>query len=483
MDPLDLVAAWPADRPLVASLPHPLAEGGRTSAQTDPVPALAVLAEPAGVWRAIADGRGGWTPDLQGSLPAAAHPTPKTTATPDVFSAIDTLLDATATPADAVGMPTAFPGGWLAVLAYPLGTQAEPTAGPPPAAGTVLAELHRIENAYVVDQRTGQRWTVGSPPSLREAPRDFATAIAGAAQHGLQLSLDTPGERYAVAVARIVEYLRAGDVFQVNLAHRLSAELPAGADARSLYLALAGAARPRHGLYVESPTGAAVLGLSPERFLAIGQALANSPRRVWTRPMKGTRSAADAGGRDALDQSSKDRAELAMIVDLMRNDLGRVCEPGTMRVDDRRTIETHAEGTDAGVLQGVSTVSGELRGGQSIGDLLRATFPPGSVTGAPKVRAMQIIHELEAHPRGVYTGAMGLISDTGLVDLAVTIRTAVIESADNAGDIARGANGTPRLTYHAGAGIVVESDPEAELAETLDKARVIGDAHAATGAP
>ena len=476
-DPLDLLASWPAGRPLVASLPHPPADHGRDVtddlAHADPVPALAVLAEPSGVWRAIADGRGGWTAHHHGTLPPLPSQKPKTTATPevfsaDVFSAIDGLLHATATPIEPNAHTAAFPSGWLAVLAYPLGTQAEPTAGPPPAKSTLLAEMHRLEHAHVIDRRSGERWTIGTPPT----PTTPSTLTHASATPALELSLDTAGERYMAAVARIVDYLRAGDVFQVNLAHRLSAELQAGASPRSLYSALARAAQPRHGMHVESPSGTQLLGLSPERFLAMAPAQIGEPRRVWTRPMKGTRPAADPAGRGALDQSSKDRAELAMIVDLMRNDLGRVCEPGTMRVDEQRTIETHAAGTPAGVLQGVATVSGELRASQTIGDLLRATFPPGSVTGAPKVRAMQIIDELEAHPRSIYTGAMGLISDTGLMDLAVTIRTAVVEPTN----ITDGANDGLRLTYHAGAGIVVESDPEAELAETLDKSRVIGDA-------
>jgi para-aminobenzoate synthetase component 1 len=180
---------------------------------------------------------------------------------------------------------------------------------------------------------------------------------------------------------------------------------------------------------------------------------------VVTRPIKGTRpSSVDAR---ELDESDKDRAELAMIVDLMRNDLGRVAEIGSVRVTEPRVLETHRT-----VHHGVAEISARLRDGVTWRDLLAATFPPGSVTGAPKIRAMQIIEELEPHGRGFYCGAIGFIARSGHAGLNVAIRTAQIGAAS-------GARGARPLVYHAGCGIVADSDPSAEVAETHAKARAI----------
>jgi anthranilate/para-aminobenzoate synthase component I len=172
--------------------------------------------------------------------------------------------------------------------------------------------------------------------------------------------------------------------------------------------------------------------------------------------MKGTRPAhADP---DELRDSPKDRAELNMIVDLMRNDLGRVCEFGSLRVTDPRTIERHG----SGVLQATATIQGRLRESSDLSDVLTACFPPGSVTGAPKVRAMQIIDEIEARDRGAYCGSVLVLDDSGAFVSSVGIRTAHI------------ANGV--LSYSAGAGIVADSVPEDEWAETLTKAEILATA-------
>ena len=218
--------------------------------------------------------------------------------------------------------------------------------------------------------------------------------------------------------------------------------------------ALLDSADPLHAFYAEMPGdgGAtrAVCSASPELFLSFDP----GTRTVRTRPMKGTRPiTADP---EELRGAAKDRAELDMITDLMRNDLGRVCAFGSVRVEHPRTIEAHADS----VWQATSTIAGTLREGVTPADLVRATFPPGSVTGAPKIRAMQIIDELEPAPRGFYCGALGWLDDSGAMSLNVAIRTATIEGG--------------RLTYHAGAGIVADSDPDAEWAETLGKAEVLG---------
>jgi para-aminobenzoate synthetase component 1 len=223
--------------------------------------------------------------------------------------------------------------------------------------------------------------------------------------------------------------------------------------------------------------------MSPELFLEFDAAT----RRVTTRPMKGTRP----GNADPaeLEASPKDRAELNMIIDLMRNDLGRVCRFGSVRVESVRTIEGHGQSSPPHLLtcspaheppsrnrspalwQATGTVTGELHEGLDACDLLGAAFPPGSVTGAPKIRAMQIIDELEPVARGPYCGCIGWIGDDGSAAFSVAIRTALITGT--AGDRSPDWIEDGVLDYSVGAGIVADSDPESEWRETLDKAGVL----------
>jgi para-aminobenzoate synthetase component 1 len=197
-----------------------------------------------------------------------------------------------------------------------------------------------------------------------------------------------------------------------------------------------------------------VASASPERFVKVDDA-----RRVETRPIKGTRPRGigpehDAALGQALTESAKDRAENLMIVDLLRNDLSRVCRPGTVRVSELFTLERYAT-----VHHLVSTVVGELAPGADAIDLFTSTFPGGSITGAPKIRAMEIIAEIEPSLRGVYCGAIGYVSATGTVDTSIVIRTYLA-----LGD---------RVYFSVGGGIVADSDPEEEYRETLHKARAL----------
>jgi anthranilate/para-aminobenzoate synthase component I len=244
---------------------------------------------------------------------------------------------------------------------------------------------------------------------------------------------------YESAVARAVEYIGAGDVFQANLSQRFTVR-PVD-DARSVYARLPPAS---YGAFLNYGRFA-VVSNSPELFLRLG-----ADGRVTTRPIKGTRPVGP-GMAEQLRDSAKDAAELHMIVDLERNDLGRVCEVGSVRVTQPRTIEAHPT-----VLHGVATVKGQLRPGVTLVDLLRATFPGGSVTGAPKVRAMQIIDELEPVRRGPYCGAIGYLAGDGSAEFNVAIRTMTIR------------DGTAYVPV--GGGIVADSDPAAEYDETIVKA-------------
>ena len=251
---------------------------------------------------------------------------------------------------------------------------------------------------------------------------------------------------YLDAVARCVAYVAAGDAFQVNLSRRL-ARSPAGVDAADLYAELLRGSPAAYGGLIDLGD-VAVVSNSPELFLRV-----DADNRVVTRPIKGTRPNAPGMRRELLD-SAKDAAELHMIVDLMRNDLGRVCEVGSVRVESPREIEEHPN-----ILHGVATVAGRLRGDVGLVELLAATFPPGSVTGCPKVRAMQIIDELEPTPRGAYCGCVGYLDPDGSLQLNVAIRTATL---DRHRDV---------LHFGVGGGIVADSEPVAEWEETEVKAR------------
>ncbi len=259
---------------------------------------------------------------------------------------------------------------------------------------------------------------------------------------------------YLDAVAQVREYIFAGDIFQANLSQRF--EAPLDEPSWALYRRLRTQNAAPFAAYLDFPD-AAVLSASPERFLHV-----DVDGHVETRPIKGTRPRGigpehDAALGQVLTESAKDRSENLMIVDLLRNDLSRVCAPGTVRVPELFALERYAT-----VNHLVSTVVGNLAPGADALHLLCAAFPGGSVTGAPKVRAMEIIAELEPSQRGVYCGAIGYWSVTGALDCNIAIRTVV----------ARGG----RVYFSAGGGIVADSDPEQEYRETLDKARGMIDA-------
>ena len=257
---------------------------------------------------------------------------------------------------------------------------------------------------------------------------------------------------YLEAVARVVEYIVAGDIFQANLSQRFEAPL------REPPLALYGRLRERNpapfAAYLDFG-GIRVVSASPERFLRFDPA----SREVETRPIKGTRPRGtgpmhDAALGMALTESAKDQAENVMIVDLLRNDLSRVCRAGTVRVPELFALEHHPT-----VHHLVSTVTGELEPGRTAADLLRASFPGGSITGAPKVRAMEIIAELEPTRRGVYCGSIGYWSRSGALDTSIVIRTCLCLEE--------------QVYFQAGGGIVADSDPAEEYQETLDKAHAL----------
>jgi para-aminobenzoate synthetase component 1 len=350
------------------------------------------------------------------------------------------------------------------------GCRLEPRAGAAPPEPRVIGYLG-YDLARVIEQLPGgptlgndvpdlwlaaydavARWNgdttevIGANERARER---LATALAsgrdtpGLAPSFAALTADDDPAHHMARVDKIRDYLAAGDVYQVNLARRLVARMTAPADPLALYAALAAVAPAPYGALIEAD-GVTIVSGSPERFLA------SSGDRIETRPIKGTRPRVP-GGAEALAAAAKDAAEHLMIVDLERSDLGRIAETGSVRVDELGyVVELPA------LYHKVSRVSARPRAGLGYAELLRATFPGGSITGAPKVRAMQLIDELEPARRGPYCGAFGYFGAGGAFDLAIAIRIGVI------------ANGELRI--HVGGGIVTDSDPAEELAETADKA-------------
>jgi para-aminobenzoate synthetase component 1 len=266
---------------------------------------------------------------------------------------------------------------------------------------------------------------------------------------GLRSSFTHRG--YLDAVTRVREYIVAGDIFQANLSQRL--EAPLEEDHWHLYRRLRDVNPAPFAAYLEFD-GVHVASASPERFLQL-----TPSGQVETRPIKGTRPTGlspqhDAALSRSLADSEKDRAENLMIVDLLRNDLSRVCRPGSVRVPELFALERYRT-----VHHLVSTVVGQLAPGRDATDLLAAAFPGGSITGAPKVRAMEIIAELEPSRRGVYCGSIGYLSVTGAMDTSIVIRTLVALGG--------------RAYFQVGGGIVADSEPEQEYQETLHKARAL----------
>lgn len=316
---------------------------------------------------------------------------------------------------------------------------------------------HNEEAVYAVAVDRGSSGN-GKPAESRL--NDMEALLEAAATRGTQ---DFCGRRpiakarsslsqadYLDAVCRAKEYVAAGDVYQVNLSHRI--EAPFAGDPYDLFRRLSLENPAQYAAFLETEHGA-IVSSSPELFLSV------AGRCVETHPVKGTRprgysDTEDRSNMVALRSSEKDRAEHLMIVDLERNDLGRVCDYGSVDVADFMAVESLPT-----VFHLVSRVVGELAHGRDRVDLLKATFPGGSITGAPKVRAMEIIEELEPTRRGVYTGAIGFMSFNGRMNLNIAIRTAIVRDS--------------RVYFQVGGGIVHDSDPSCEYQETLDKARAM----------
>ncbi len=367
-------------------------------------------------------------------------------------------IEGEAPPAVPAGIDLPFLGGAIGYLGFELGREIErlPATTRDDVGAPDLA-FGWYDAALLWDGAEQRGWLVGRTEAVATMRRRLLDT-AGREREPLDegsagvLRSNVPRARYLEAVARARRYIEAGDIYQVNLAQRFSA--PTNVDGFDVYRRLRRESPAPFAAYLDlrsELSSIEVLSSSPERFLR-----ANGDE-LETRPIKGTRPrgatpAEDARLAEELRASTKDRAEHVMIVDLERNDLGRIAVPGSVRVPQLAVLESYRQ-----VHHLTSTVVAQRRPGVGLEDLLRATFPGGSISGAPKIRALEIIDELEPTVRGVYTGAIGYVSAHGPIDLNIAIRTITL------------ADGVAHL--HVGGAIVHDSDPEAEYAETLDKAR------------
>ncbi|HEX9568127.1 MAG TPA: aminodeoxychorismate synthase component I [Rhodospirillales bacterium] len=370
------------------------------------------------------------------------------------------------------GLPP-FQGGATGYLGYELGGHLE-RLPPPRAAGAGLPDmavgLYDTIAAFDVPGR--QAWVIAVDAAAADAALARTTPARRAARMAARIAAriaerpamppvewspagawtaELAQPDYQAMVAKAIAYIHAGDIFQANLSQRLLGTMPAGLDAFMLYRRLRALSPAPFAAYIALGGGRAVASASPERFLSL-----DPQGRVATRPIKGTRPRGrttdeDAALAKALVESEKDRAENLMIVDLLRNDLSRVCRLGSVEVSELNRLESFAN-----VHHLVSEVRGTLFPNLGAVDLLRATFPGGSITGAPKIRAMEIINELEPARRGVYCGTILWVGFDGAMDSNIVIRTLVVDGS--------------AIVAQAGGGIVADSDPEAEYRETMDKA-------------
>jgi para-aminobenzoate synthetase component 1 len=357
--------------------------------------------------------------------------------------------------AHAPGLPP-FQCGFAGYIGYEFGRSLEPAA----LAGDDWRlcpdlMLHRYEAVIGFDHMQERAWIMATSPQYADQLEALLKRKpAGLGSHmvaGWQSNFARPD--YEKAIARVIEYILAGDIFQANIAQCFSASLPEDFDAMAFYRRLRALNPATFAAFLDYGD-IQIASSSPERLIRL------QGRAIEARPIKGTRRRDADPARDAaliaeLSSSRKDRAENVMIVDLLRNDLSRVSAPGSVRVPVLCGLESYAT-----VHHLTSVVTGELRQGKTQGDLIAAIFPGGSITGAPKIRAMQIIAEIERMPRGIYCGAIGYFGFNGEADLNIAIRTAQF------------ANGVGYVS--GGGGITARSDPAAEYEETIIKiARIL----------
>ena len=358
--------------------------------------------------------------------------------------------------ADKVPSALPFYGGWFLYLGYELAGEIEPglDLDDDPVLPTAFAV--RCAAAVIRDNASGECFLVVEKDAEFDTAQLRADIAASTVDdHGADGDFvparinEEPADEFTAAVRRAKQYISAGDVYQANLSREWSAKADKTLGASQIYASLSHS-NPAPFAGIVRWKGATIISSSPERLMRIREGV------ISTRPIAGTRPRSD--DQDVDDSLSaellshpKELAEHVMLIDLERNDLGRVCVPGTVEVDEMMVLESYAH-----VHHIASNIRGVLRDDVTPGDAIRAVFPGGTITGCPKVRCMEIIQELEKGPRGAYTGSFGYLNRDGSLDLNILIRTMVLRDRE--------------LSFRTGSGIVADSEPDAELAETRAKA-------------
>jgi len=401
------------------------------------------------------------------------------------LSALEAWWKALRLPSAAAPLP--FTGGWLLYLGYELAAEIEPRLALPPSPDSVIALAIRTPAAWIRDRATLQAWLVAEPEfealldtfenHVREVCVHGTPAGSRPAASSFEIQEEDPA-RFLEAVSRSLEYIAAGDVYQTNLSRQWQVSSDQPLDPVSIYARLR-TTNPSPFAAMMRYENFSLMSSSPERLLAIRGGIVSTRPIAGTRP-RGTSPETDAALVESLLSNEKERAEHVMLIDLERNDLGRVCVGGTVRVDEYMVLETYAH-----VHHIVSNLSGRLRDDVSPVQVIRALFPGGTITGCPKMRCMEIIAELEGTGRGAYTGSMGYLNRDGSGDLNILIRTLTADavarpssaarpmgrpSAGRGTDGRRSAASDAPIRFRAGAGIVADSSPWQELAETRAKA-------------
>lgn len=350
-----------------------------------------------------------------------------------------------------------FGGGWFLYLGYELAAEIEPTLRLP-RSRHATAHAWRMHGALLRDRLSGETRVIAEEDQEHEllaqvtAHLEHVEGRTDEPETGVTTGdiLEEDPRRFLDGVRHVLDAIGRGDIYQANLSRGWRASLHPQATASSLYRRLR-AANPGPFAGIASLAGFEVLSSSPERLLQVRDGIASTRPIAGTRPRGANRNTDESLARE-LVLNEKERAEHVMLVDLERNDLGRVCRAGTVEVDEFMTVESYAH-----VHHIVSNVRGELRPGTTPGQAIAAVFPGGTITGCPKVRCMQLLAEYEQEPRDAYTGSMGYLGLDGSMDLNILIRTLTVEGRE--------------VRFRTGAGIVADSRPEAELEETRAKAR------------
>lgn len=365
-----------------------------------------------------------------------------------------------------------FASGWQLYLSYELAAEVEPVLASALTLSetSIVAQARRVRGAVLFNHRTEQAWCCLESEQaalLSRIDADLAS-LRTCDETVAVVSVEEEAEtQFTKAVTKTLDYIRDGDIFQANLSRGWRLQLQGEPSSQAIYSQLIAKNPAPFSAWmsiadsVRGEGGFELISSSPERLVEIE---VNSGEAPWvnTRPIAGTRPRNPEAEKDQhylkeLQQSPKENAEHLMLIDLERNDLGRVCQPGSIEVNELMTIESFAH-----VHHIVSNVRGRKRAGVSVGEVIAAVFPGGTITGCPKVRCMEIIAELEQCQRGAYTGAVGYLGLNGQLDLNIVIRSLVRENAS-----------PDTLTLRAGAGIVADSDPAHELAETRAKANSV----------